>query len=460
MKKTIILIIASLTVQTLAQDWPTYRHDNQRSGTTDTSLSLPLNRTWQYVSPAPPQRAWAGPAKWDAFAALADQRSMRDFDPAFYVTSAQDRVYFGSSVDDSVHCLDLGTGEEVWQFRTDGPVRIAPTLFDGKTYFGSDDGYVYCVEARTGTPVWKYRGVDDNRLIAFNGKLISQWPCRSGVLVQNNAAYFTLSLLPWAPSYICAVKADDGTVIYKTEHQVLTAQAPMLASATRLYMPQGRQRPVVCDVATGKLMGGFGNAGQGGTFALLTPENKLVHGVGQTHSSGGELRGFNADTRDQIATFPTATCMVIKGGMAWFCSAKELIALDRGRYMALQTRIAANNKQLGTINARLKKLKDQTNDETHTLNQTKLDLSIKNKDLATEAQACFMWKQDVGALNTLICAGEHLFAGAENKVMAYRSTDGKQVWQADVDGKVHGLAIANHSLLVSTDTGRIICFKH
>ncbi|MCP4451944.1 MAG: PQQ-binding-like beta-propeller repeat protein [Planctomycetes bacterium] len=460
MKKTMILIIACLTLPAVAQDWPTYRHDNQRSGTTESTLTLPLDRAWQYVSPAPPQRAWAGPAKWDAFAALSDQRSMRDFDPAFYVTSANNRVYFGSSVDDSVHCLDLETGDPVWQFRTDGPVRIAPTLFDSKTYFGSDDGTVYCVDARTGTPVWTYRGVDNNRLIAFNGKLISQWPCRSGVLVQDSKAYFTLSLLPWAPSYICAVKADDGTVIYKTEHQVLTAQAPMLASATRLYMPQGRQRPVVCDVATGRLMGGFGNAGQGGTFALLTPENKLVHGVGQTHSSGGELRGFNADTRDQIATFPTATCMVIKGGKAWFCSAKELIALDRGRYMALQTQIAANNKQLGGINARLKKLKDQTNAETNTLNQKKLDLSIKNKDLATEAQACFMWKQDVGVLNTLICAGEYLFAGAENKVIAYRSTDGKQVWQADVDGKVHGLAIANQSLLVSTDTGSIICFKH
>jgi outer membrane protein assembly factor BamB len=459
MKKTIVLIIACLTVQTLAQDWPTYRHDNQRSGTTDASLTLPLNRAWQYVSPAPPQRAWAGPAKWDAFAGLADQRSMRDFDPAFYVTSAHDKVFFGSSVDDSVHCLDLATGDHVWQFRTDGPVRIPPSLYNGRSYFGSDDGGVYCVDARTGNLVWTYRGVENKKLIAFNGKLISQWPCRSGVLVQDNKAFFTLSLLPWAPSYVCALKADDATVIYKKEHQALTAQAAMLASATRLYMPQGRQRPVVCDVATGRLMGGFGNAGQGGTFALLTPENKLVHGVGQTHSSGGELRGFNADTRDQIATFPSATCMVIKGGKAWFCSAKELIALDRGRYMALQTQIAVNNKQLGAINARLKKLKDQTNDETNTLNQNKLDLTVKNKDLATQAQSCFMWKNNVGVLNTLICAGDILFAGAENKVMAYSSKDGKQVWEADVEGKVYGLAIANRSLLVSTDTGSIICFK-
>ena len=459
MKKNIVLIMVCLTVQTFARDWPTYRHDNQRSGTTEASLTLPLTRTWHHVSPAPPQRAWAGPAKWDAFAALDNQRSMRDFDPAFYVTSANNRAYFGSSVDDSVHCLALDTGEHVWQFRTDGPVRIPPTLHNNRTYFGSDDGYVYCVDARTGKLVWKYRGAETPRLIASNGKLISQWPCRSGVLVQDNTAYFTLSLLPWAPSYVCALNADDGSVVYKTKHKVLTAQAPMLASATRLYMPQGRQRPVVCDVATGRLVGAFGGSGQGGTFALLTPENKLVHGVGQTHGSGGELRSFNADNRDHIATFPTATCMVIQQDKAWFCNFQELIALDRGRYMALQTQIAAHNKQLGSINARLKRLKDKASDEAKTLTQTKLDLTIKNKDLATQAQACFMWKHHVGVLNTLICAGDVVYAGGEDVVVAYSAAHGSVLWKADVDGKVYGLAIANKTLLVSTDTGSILCFE-
>ena len=108
---------------------------------------------------------------------------------------------------------------------------------------------------------------------------------------------------------------------------------------------------------------------------------------------------------------------------------------------------------------RLKKLKDQTNDETNTLNQTKLDLTVKNKDLTTQAQECFMWKLNVGVLNTLICAGNILYAGGENTVVAYNAIDGKLLWQANVDGKVYGLAIANKKLLVSTDTGSILCFE-
>ena len=118
-----------------------------------------------------------------------------------------------------------------------------------------------------------------------------------------------------------------------------------------------------------------------------------------------------------------------------------------------------NNKQLGQVNARLKKLKDQTNDETHTLNQTKLDLTVKNKDLTTQAQKCFMWKHNVGVLNTLICAGDILYAGGENTVIAYSAIDGSVLWQADVDGKVYGLAIAKKKLLVSTDLGSILCFE-
>jgi len=459
MTTRLILVIICLTSCAFASDWPTYRHDNQRSGTTDVSPKLPLTQAWQVTSPAPPQRAWAGPAKWDAFAALDNQRSMRDFDPAFYVTSADHRVYFGSSVDDSVHCLDLETGEQIWQFRTDGPVRIAPTLHNNKTYFGSDDGYVYCLDASKGNVVWKYRPIKNDKLIASNGKLISQWPCRTGVLVQDNTAFFSMSLLPWQPTYVCAVNCESAEELYKTEHKNLTAQAPMIASQTRLYLPQGRQRPIACDLANGNIVGGLGNAGQGGTFALLTPENELIHGVGQTHGSGGELRGFNTESGDQIATFPTATSMVIKNDKAWFCNFKELVALDRDNYMALQTRIAANNKQLKVLNDKLKKLTDKTSDEARPLNQHISNLRTENKSLTNKARKCFQWKKYVGTLNTLICAGDVLFAGAENKVIAYSTQNGDMLWQADVDGTVYGLAVARNTLLVSTDTGSIVCFK-
>ncbi len=138
---TFLALVSASTSRVSAEDWPTYRHDNQRSGITAESVQLPLKAAWVYTPPTPPQTAWSGPAKWDSYANIRGLESMRNFDPAFFVTAVGDSVYFGSSVDDAVHCLDTLKGTEKWAFGADGPVRLPPSWHKGKVYFGSDDGY-------------------------------------------------------------------------------------------------------------------------------------------------------------------------------------------------------------------------------------------------------------------------------------------------------------------------------
>ena len=67
----VLLLLAFVVVcffsSAAAEDWPTYMHDNARSGvTSDTLLMDELNENWVYISPAPPQVAWDGGAPWDA----------------------------------------------------------------------------------------------------------------------------------------------------------------------------------------------------------------------------------------------------------------------------------------------------------------------------------------------------------------------------------------------------------
>jgi len=100
--------------------------------------------------------AWSGPAKWDAYSGNKDLQSMRNFDPVFYVTISNKLVYFGSSIDNSIHCLNLNNGNEKWASFTSGAVRLPPSINSGKCYFGSDDGHVYCVESVSGKFNWKY----------------------------------------------------------------------------------------------------------------------------------------------------------------------------------------------------------------------------------------------------------------------------------------------------------------
>ena len=56
-------------------------------------------------------QAWAGPAKWDAYARIRGLRAMRNYDPVFHTIIQGDGVYFGSSADDTLRRLDARSGE-------------------------------------------------------------------------------------------------------------------------------------------------------------------------------------------------------------------------------------------------------------------------------------------------------------------------------------------------------------
>jgi len=459
----VLFICAVMCNPILAEDWPTYRHDNRRSGVTGEALRAPLRKAWVYSSSGRPQTAWPGPAKWDAYAGLKGLKSMRNFDPVFHATVAGDSVYFGSSVDDAAHCLDIATGKERWVFFTDGPVRLPPTYDGGRVYFGSDDGYAYCLDARNGALVWKYRAAEDDHFVPSNSKLISLWPCRTGVLLADDKAYFAGSLVPWNASYLCAVDArtgsDNGDGSYRSVQRGLTIQGAMLASSRRLYISQGRQAPIICDRKQGRLLGSIGKSGDGGVFALLADDNTLVHGHGQNHRAGGELRSFDAETKDYIATFPAATSIVVTNTMAYLLTADGLSAFNRVRYLSLNRQKNALLARQGQIGKQLKALGEKAKGAEGKVLSEELDKIRGNlKTLESQMPSCFTWTVECSYPHGLILAGDLLFAGGDDGVAAFGAKNGELLWDVQVKGKAHGLVAANGCLLVSTDAGNIYCF--
>lgn len=459
-----IALASFSAVRLTAADWVTYRYDNRRSGITPESIQLPLIPAWTYTSPTPPQMAWTGPAKWDSYANLRRLESMRNFDPAFFVIAVNDSVFFGSSVDDAVHCLDARTGQEKWVFNTDGPVRLPPSWHKGKVYFGSDDGYAYCADDAHGALVWKRKPSGPETLLLNNGKLISHWPCRTGVLVQDEIAYFGASLLPWKSSYLCALDVqtggDQGPRRYCVALEHLTMQGAILATVSRLYLPQGRQRPEMFERATGRPLCGFGDSGQGGVFAVLTRTDEFMHGRGQNHGADGELRGFDANSRDYLVTFPKATRMVVTEEVAYLNTPTELAGFARGRYVELARRRAQLQARQKAIREQLQKLRDQANSpDGEKLKEEIKPITAELDSLPANMAACYLWKTNADCPHDLILAGVTLFAGGDNRVTAFDTADGKERWSARVTGRAQGLAIANGRLFVSTDRGMIHCFQ-
>ncbi len=457
------LIVLASSADAHGEAWPTYRHDNRRSGVTAEKLTLPLENRWEYCSTDVPRTAWAGPAKWDSYANLHRLKSMRNFDPVFYVTIANGCVYFGSSVDDAVHCLDVTTGQENWVFFTDGPVRIPPTCHDGKLYFGSDDGGVYCLTAETGDRLWRYRAVPDSPRIPINGKVTSVYPCRTGVLVQDDKVYFAASLLPWEKTYLCALDAESGTIdgtdLYTMEYDQMTAQGPMLASNTKLYVSQGRQAPLVFDRKNGRQIKNLGSSGFGGVFGLLTEDEMFIHGHGQNHRSDGELRFFDDQKSDLLVTYPRATSIIVADGIVYLHADGQLQAFHRDQYVALQGQIHHQQILQKTSQDKKKKLGDKASaEERATLDKDIQSAQERIDELRQSIPTCFLWRTASQCPLTLILAGQTLIAGGQGKIAAHDIKTGRRLWTAPVEGRAYGLAVSHGALLVSTDLGRIACF--
>lgn len=455
-----LLISQSIIAQ---DDWVTYQHDNRRSGVSATKLVLPIEKLWLYESPIPPQPAWTDTAKWDSYAIIKDLKSMRNFDPVFYTIAVGDFVYWGSSVEDAVHCMNVNTGKPEWSYYCNSPVRMPPTFDDGKLYFGSDDGFAYCIDAKTRDLVWKHKPSPDQRVVPNNGKLISLSPCRTGVMVQDGIAYFAMSLLPWDPSYVCAVDAKTGQIgsdgTFQKKYTTKTFQGAMLASPSKLYFPQGRQHPVVMERGSGEVVGGFGDSGQGGVFALLTPDEDLIFGGGQKKAGGFALHGFNAESRDRIASFPNASCMVVKDDVAYIHTGDELHAFDRGKFIETEAERMKLDREKSAVEKAIKNMGDTNVSEEKA--QAIKDLeSIKDELQAVAAKAldCILWRVKSDRSLSLIVAGDKLVSGGDNEVALHDLKTGKEIVQFGVEGSVYGLTAARGRLFASTDLGKIYAF--
>ena len=407
MRLPALLLLLPLVVS--AADWPTYLHDASRSGITSEKLVLPLKEVWVHRSPHKPRPAWRGPAKGDPYNKKFNLHNRQAFDHAYHAIAVGDSVLYGSSADDQIYCLDAKTGRVRWTYFTEGPIRLAPSFSGGNIFFGSDDGYVYCVDL-SGKLVWKTRlGPRDYR-IAGNGRVISAWPVRSGVLVDKGVAYAAAGMFPseniGEGVYIYAFDSAGGKKHWQTEHPERTAQGNILLSADHLYVPSGRSNLVRYERKTGK------------PFVIKEHGRTIFKGCNDVGGTDMRLAGDYLVIREgrggSLCPISFGQTKIIKS----FAGTKMIITPEKyfihggGRMKAVMPGVYNNS-----------------------------------------------WERDSEYSDALILAGDILFAGGKNSVSASNAKTGVEVWRHAVRGRALGLAVANGRLLVSTDEGKIHCFQ-
>ena len=434
-------------------DWPTYLHDSARTGATPRSLPSPLRETWVLQPRHAPRPAWPAPAREDSWRGIRELKPVVTYDRAYHTVVADGRLFFGTSANDKVYCLDAVSGEVQWAFFTDGPVRLAPAIADGKLFVSADDGTVYCLDARDGGVHWRFRPDTPERLIPGNGRLISFTPVRTGIVVEGGVAYCFAGLFPSYAVHGYALNAETGDPLWSLSTEELSPQGYLVASSTKLFVPTGRTTPAVFDRSDGSFHGKL--EGGGGAFAVLA-DDALASGPGIRYTD--RLQLSDPDTQETIATCDGMR-MVANGSVSYTQTHTELMRLDRSQFLELgrqRNALEKEREEQYNLQQVAERRGNAESVESYRAEVKRLDGEISVVD--DHMDACYTWRVPCSYPYALILAGETLIAGGDGEVAAFRASDGHPLWRVPVSGRAYGLSVAQERLYVSTDSGAIHCF--
>ncbi len=279
MKKLFALILVSIVccqLQAQFYDWPMWRYDYNRSASTPEQLADKLYLQWQvqYTARTP---VWDDPLN----------QNLMQFDRLFEPIVVGNKLFLGFNDQDKVIALDLNSGKELWHYYTDGPVRMPLAANKGKIYFTSDDGACYCLNAETGSLVWKKLLAPASNKLLGNKRLISMWPARGGIVIKDNIIYTAASIFPMMGTFIYAINADNGEVIWKNE------------GTGSNYILQPHKSPAFADVApqgsftiSGDVLLVAGGRSVPAAFDLKTGEERYYH-LAASGKTGGAFTCSN-----------------------------------------------------------------------------------------------------------------------------------------------------------------------
>jgi outer membrane protein assembly factor BamB len=158
-------------------NWPTFRHDASRSGSTKNRVRSDVDIKWQIN------------LKGKLTAPVA----------------AAGKVFVVKPDAHTIYALDMASGKELWQFTANARIDSPPTIYQGMVLTGSKDGYVYCLRAADGQLVWRFFAAPTDIRIGHFDQIESTWPVHGSILVNKGVAYFTAG---------CSTYLDGGIHVY------------------------------------------------------------------------------------------------------------------------------------------------------------------------------------------------------------------------------------------------------
>jgi outer membrane protein assembly factor BamB len=420
-------------------------------------------------------------------------------DRAFHVVVSDQTAIFGSSVDHLLRALDTRTGKLRWRFFADGPIRFAPYIDGDRVYFGADDGYVYCLQLKDGDLLWRYRPSPADEHVIGNSRMVSLWPVRTGLIVDEGIIYVGAGVFPYEGLYICAIDAKTGKEIWKNDtagdlawglqYGGMAPQGYLLASDSTLYVPSGRGMPAAFDRQDGHFLRFLSQGGKtGGSWALMD-QDKLIAGVNSQGNPAKIVFDEKTGKRqgDLFAQYPGID-LVMTDSMAYTVIEGGIVAIDRQVHQAAVAESAEISKEEKTLNDQLRELRKEY--DALKLRQSELealktaeaekersentlaiqagqaqqvDISGQLATLASRKKALIgkpvKWRFQKAGLGVIAMAGDTIVAGGDEFMITLDRHTGKLGSEHKVNGLLLGIAIADGRAFASTDEGKIYCFS-
>ncbi len=247
-------------------DWPTYRGNNNRSGSTQVRIPENVNKLWTY-------------------------QPDHEYTPTAPVSAGE--MVFVCGDDGKVRAISAANGQLKWSFLTTAPILQPPTIWNNRVYVGSSDGYIYALEAASGSLLWRFRAAPVERRIPVYGSICSTWPVNSGVIIDDGVAYAAAGIIDYDGTYVYALDAITGKVKWQNNssghldkklRKGISAQGNLTIAQGRLWMPGGNVvSPAAYDLQSGEYRGdspgnGSPRANRGEDIAFFNDKYILLGG--------------------------------------------------------------------------------------------------------------------------------------------------------------------------------------